>query len=190
MYFGEEYLRTVENEVYIDAGAYNGDTIKRFLKFCDKKYKKIYAFEPDPNNYKVLEDNIRKERIYNSHLIKKGTWNKSDTLLFSLSGMGSKIKETGVSSVEVVAIDEVVKDDVVTFIKMDIEGAELCSLQGARKTIQRDKPRLAISVYHKREDILTIPLYIHSLVPEYRFFLRHHTTGLDYYDTVLYAVLN
>jgi len=189
IYFGEEFLRAVENEIYIDTGTYNGDTIKNFIKFCDNKYKKIYGFEPDSNNHDLLESNLQKENINNFHLIKKGTWNKNDVLFFDSFGQGSCVNETGALKIEVTTIDEVAQNDAVTFIKMDIEGAELYSLQGAKNTIQRDKPRLAISVYHKAEDILTIPLYIHNLVPEYRFYLRHYSSGLYFYDTVLYAVV-
>ena len=68
---------------------------------------------------------------------------------------------------------------------MDVEGAELKSLMGARRTITRDHPRLAISVYHTLEDIYEIPCYILSIVPEYKFYLRHYCSR-DY-ETVLYA---
>ena len=189
IYFGESFLRAGENEIYIDAGTYNGDTIKNFIKFCDNRYKKIYAFEPDSDNYEVLTNRLKEKSINNFHLIKKGTWNKNDTLLFDSVGQGSSVNESGKLKIDVTTIDEVARNDKVTFIKMDIEGAELYSLQGAKNTIQKNKPRLAISIYHKPEDILTIPLYIQSLVPEYRFYLRHYSSGLYFYDTVLYAVL-
>ncbi len=72
-------------------------------------------------------------------------------------------------------------------IKMDIEGAELEALKGAKKTIQRDKPKLAICIYHKTEDLWEIPLYIKELVSEYCLYIRHQTFGTG--DTVLYAVM-
>lgn len=86
-------------------------------------------------------------------------------------------------------IDEAIDPgDRVTTIKMDIEGSELEALKGARETIRRDKPKLAICIYHKTEDLWEIPLYIKSLIPEYRFYIRHHgPSGL--YDSVLYAVM-
>ena len=75
----------------------------------------------------------------------------------------------------------------VTFIKMDIEGAELESLKGAGRIIIREqKPKLAICVYHKKEDIFDIPEYILSLNPKYKLYLRHYTLGE--WDTVLYAI--
>lgn len=72
-------------------------------------------------------------------------------------------------------------------IKMDVEGAELESLKGARETILRNRPKLAICIYHKPEDMTEIPLYIKSLVPEYKFFVRHHSNYFA--ETVLYAIV-
>lgn len=74
-----------------------------------------------------------------------------------------------------------------SYIKMDIEGAELKALEEARNTIVNYKPKLAICVYHKPEDIIEIPLYIHKIVPEYRFYLRHHSKTAE--ETVLYAIV-
>lgn len=87
------------------------------------------------------------------------------------------------------SIDEIVYSEEspkVTFIKMDIEGAELESLKGAQKVIQRDKPKLAICIYHKPEDMVELPLYIKELVPEYKFYIRHHSNFIN--ETVLYAI--
>lgn len=85
-------------------------------------------------------------------------------------------------------IDEAIHPgDKVTFIKMDVEGSELESLKGAKNTILRDKPKLAICIYHKPEDMVTIPLYIKELVPEYKLYVRHHSNS--WAETVLYAVL-
>ena len=83
------------------------------------------------------------------------------------------------------ALDVCVSDPV-TFIKMDIEGAELEALKGSSKIIKKYMPKLAISLYHKKDDILEIPLYIKELVPEYKLYIRHYSNaGVE---TVLYAV--
>ena len=89
-------------------------------------------------------------------------------------------------SVECVPLDTVVSEKV-TFIKMDIEGSEMRALSGARHLITTCKPKLAICIYHKLDDLWKIPLYIHSLVPEYKFYVRHHS--ILYVDTVLYATI-
>ena len=83
-------------------------------------------------------------------------------------------------------IEEIVKNDKVSFIKMDIEGAELKALEGAKETISKYKPRLAICIYHKYEDIYEIGDYILTLNPNYKLYIRHYTTCM--WETVLYAV--
>lgn len=82
-------------------------------------------------------------------------------------------------------MDDVV-DEKVTFIKMDIEGAEYEALLGAKETIQKNKPKLAISIYHKPEDIISIPKLIKSMVPNYRLYIRHYSNADN--ETVLYAI--
>ena len=129
---------------------------------------------------------VDKMKLSNVEIIPAGMWSCNTTLFFNSQGsMMSRIDENGEDEVEVRALDEVV-DGKVTFIKMDIEGAELESLKGARKIIQEQKPKLAICVYHKKEDIFDIPEYILSLNSEYKLYLRHYT--LDEWDTVLYAI--
>lgn len=88
-------------------------------------------------------------------------------------------------SIQTVPLDSLTGDIEVGFIKLDVEGAEMDVLQGAQKTIKRDKPFLALCVYHRRGDVLTMMRYINSLVPEYQFWLRHY--GPMGIETVLYA---
>ncbi len=83
-------------------------------------------------------------------------------------------------------MDDVPECQDATFIKMDLEGSEMMALKGAEKIIKRNKPKLAICIYHSDQDMLEIIKYIHQLVPEYRLYIRHHSTS--YIDTVLYAV--
>lgn len=88
--------------------------------------------------------------------------------------------------IETVALDELI-DERVTFLKMDIEGAEAEAIKGAKNMIQKDKPKLAICIYHKPNDLWEIPLMIHELVPEYKMYIRH--MGIRCYGTILYATL-
>ncbi|MNC55831.1 hypothetical protein D3C75_1053850 [compost metagenome] len=85
-----------------------------------------------------------------------------------------------------VSLDSVLNGQRASFIKMDIEGAEMEALQGAQNTIVKHRPRLAICIYHKPEDILEIPLYLKSLVPDYKFYIRHYSNYTI--ETVLYAI--
>lgn len=188
-YFDLEELKPQENEVFVDCGAFDGDSAFAFMKWCDNKYKHIYCFEPDKNNYilckKNLENYYAKTTIFN-----KGTWSSETELSFSdTADVASHICDDGIQRIAVEPLDQellVKRNEKVTFIKMDIEGAELETLKGARQIIAEQKPKLAICVYHKPEDIFTIPEYLRTLNPDYKFYLRHYTFAA--WDTVLYAI--
>lgn len=186
MYFDEEIILFSKDEVFLDCGCYDFSTSNELLE-RNKSVKKIFAFEPDRENYKKCEKAI-KNKSCQVELFCAGLWDKKTQLYFNaFGGMGSKIVEEGSSKIDVLTIDEVVKEEKVTFIKMDIEGAELEALIGGQRVIKEYRPTLAISVYHKMNDMITIPRYIKSIVPEYKFYLRHYTNAEV--DTVLYAII-
>lgn len=180
---------------FIDGGCFDGTDSLRFAEWCEGQYSDIIAFEPDPGNYerclKTAEDN----NLRNFHLIQAGLAScegraafdarstDGSRILSSAAGDTNAVKEE--ISIRTAAIDDIVNGKTVGFIKMDIEGAEFDALHGAKDTITRDKPLLAICVYHLQGDMLAIIDYLHQLVPEYRFWLRHY--GRFMYDTVLYA---
>ena len=177
-----EILKLTDNETIVDAGAYDGDTIREFTGFTGGKYNKIYALEPDAKNFKKLTRNT--EGMQGVELYNMGAWNKKDTLIFEgKAGRNSKLSSSG-TPVAVSDIDSIVKEKV-TLIKMDIEGAEIEAIKGARRILARYKPRLAISVYHKPEDIIDIPLLLWEIVPEYQFCLRHYRSSRR--EIILYA---
>ncbi len=96
------------------------------------------------------------------------------------------VSEKGNTRIQVFALDKVKECQDAGFIKMDIEGSEMEALKGAEKIILRNKPKLAICIYHKAADYYQIPLYLQTLVPEYKFYVRHHFYG--YSETALNAV--
>lgn len=167
-------------------GGYDGDTIEQFLKFSNGIYKHIYSFEPDPENYNKLLNRGYSDKItvYNA-----GLYRETTQLSFSANkGGSSKVEEEGTDIISVYKFDELdILDNKVTFIKMDIEGSELDALVGMEKTIKKWKPKLAICIYHKFEDLWELPLYIKSLVPEYKLYIRNYTSYLD--EIVLYGTL-
>lgn len=179
-------------EIYIDAGMYDGDTILGFNQWTNGTYKKIYAFEPIKEIYdaayrrigKVLSTDMTKMKIINA-----AAWNKNEELHFTEMDSASWQCNDGKTVVQGLKIDSVVEEkEKVTFIKMDIEGSELKALEGARKTIINHYPRLAICIYHNPLDIIEIPTYILKLVPEYKFYIRHYGSQIG--DEVLYAVVD
>ena len=125
------------------------------------------------------------------YIVPKGAWDSETTLTFYEGNGGSSSFDHISPSfekavhIDVTAVDKVVKEPI-TYMKMDIEGSELRALHGAQEQISRNYPSLAISVYHKTEDILDIWNYLRDITPDYRFYIRHHSPCWD--DTVLYAI--
>lgn len=195
-YYPKGVIEFSDNEVIVDVGAYKGDTLQEFIDVCPN-YKSIYCFEPQDEFYNELKIIVEKQNKLEKNVvaIKKGVWNETTKLKFSTElGAGGtfltdtiKAVEKDVCILEVVSIDEEISEPI-TFIKMDIEGSEMEALEGAKLQIKNNKPKLAISVYHKTEDFLDIWNYIRKLVPEYKFYLRHHVE-YEMPDTVLYAVI-
>lgn len=184
-----DLVREQEIETLVDCGAFNGDTVHGFIRnFPD--YKKIYAFEPDPTNRKKLEKRIQDENIRDITVIPKGVYKKTTTLCFTADKGGECcLDESGDIEIPVAALDEALPDCTdKLMIKMDIEGSEMDALKGAAKMITRHHPLLTICVYHRSDDLITIPQYIQSLVGEgvYDYYLRFHGTWLE--ELVLYAI--
>lgn len=173
-YFPEDLIRMSEEEVFVDCGAYTGDTLEAFLKRTNG-FIKYYALEPDGRYFDELRSKMTDHVVH----IPICAWDKKECLHFSVEKACGEIVTEGnemedrVEKLWADKVDNLIDHtDRVTFIKMDIEGAELPALRGAQKIIKKDKPKLAICVYHKREDLITIPQYIKSIVPEYSFYLR------------------
>lgn len=184
-YFVEDIIQLTDNEVFVDGGGYTGDTAMEFISRVRNEYKRVIVFEPDVANYNTMKETLKKHKNIVSY--NKGLYNETTCLSFnSNKGSASRINETGDIVVPVVAIDDIEECKDATFIKMDIEGAELKALIGAKNTIVSNKPKLAICLYHLDADILDIIEYIHELVPSYKLYVRHHSRGQT--ETVLYAV--
>ncbi len=176
----EDFLN-LDNEVFVDAGAYDGQTSLEFIKHCPN-YKSVYLFEPSESNLKLAKENLKSYR--NINFITKGLSNKKDTLKFDTeSGSASSISENGTVAIDVDTLDTLV-DEKVTFIKMDIEGAEGMAIEGMKEHIKKDYPKMAISVYHKVDDFWKIPEQIFAIRSDYDIYMRHYTEGTD--ETVMF----
>lgn len=182
-YFVPE-LQFSDHEIIVDCGAFNGDTAKRFYE--NVPGCRVIALEPDEKNFKLLQELA----LPGLECIKAGAWSEDATLSFSDEGGGTDsgaIADSGNTEIEVKALDNLSECRPATYIKMDIEGAELEALKGAEKIIRERRPKLAICIYHKPQDFFEIPLYIKKLNPDYKLFIHHHTSFYAL-ETVLYAV--
>ena len=185
-YFPSDLINLSSHESYVDVGAYDGDTIRQFLRNCNNKFNKIYGFELDKNNFAKLESNLSSlPNTADIEIYNIGAWNKRESISYS-SGLTQSTIGAGEEIALAAPLDEIIHNKEITYIKMDIEGAEIAALMGASKIIADKKPKLAICVYHKISHLWEIPNLIHQLLPDHNIFLRHHTR-LEY-ETVCYAV--
>ena len=187
-YFNRVTERT-KIDTLIDCGAYDGDSIHDFVAvFPD--YKTIIAVEPDPANQQKLVKRIELESICNVEILGKGVGAKRHFLNFNSEGASNSFFDnSGNISIEITTLDDISSDAVGNiFVKMDIEGSELDALRGATNLLRERHPVLAICVYHKEEDLITIPQFIREIVGDgvYNYFLGFH--GLDLAELVFYAV--
>lgn len=191
-YFPETLFNLMPNEKFVDCGAYDGITIKNFLRIQNYFTGKIVAYEPDPANYGLLKQyvsNLNESDKRNILCLPFAVGAKREKVHFNAtSTMGSSISEKGLLEVECVTLDENLTENhiVPTYIKMDIEGGELDALNGASSIIKKEMPILAICLYHRYDDLWRIPLFINSLTNEYRLFLRPHE--IEGWQLMCYAV--
>ena len=189
IYFDLPQLKRDDQEVFLDCGCFDGETTLEFVKWCKGKYEKIYAFEPLEEGLLLMKKALNGlERL---EVIECGLSECDGETMFtkSYSGlMGAHVGNVGdeVIKIQQKSIDSVLNGRKATFIKMDIEGSEFAALKGAVQTIKKYKPKLAISMYHKNEDIFQIPIFLKEIMPEYRFYLRHYSNKK--WDFVLYCV--
>jgi len=190
MYFERDLISFSNEGVFLDVGAFDGDTIKGFNDFTNGGYGKIFAFEPEPQNINKLKGIAAYYK--DLKIIPCGCGSNEGETAFSQgardTGMSTAgdLRQQGVRMLPVIPIDNVVAGEKVEFIKMDIEGSEMDALKGAEGCIRECKPALAISVYHRPEDIYAIPIWIKSIRSDYKFYLRHYSDATA--ETVCFAV--
>lgn len=172
-----------DGESFADVGCFDGQTSIQFIQRCSR-YVRIWAFEPNEGQMEEV-----KKILGNYSRITYcpyGAWNKTESLHFdSNGGDGSKVSESGDTVIEGRRIDDII-DSEVTFIKMDIEGSESNAIEGARETILKYHPRLAISVYHRPCDMVAIPQQVLSIRKDYKIYVRHYTEFV--FETVMFFI--
>lgn len=195
-YFCIPHFFNTGNEVFVDLGTYVGDTVEKFIISQNGSFKHIYAFEPSKPQQKAAK--VRFKRLTQEwaldkrkiSLVNAGVSDKTkimsiedNSLLTSVSLSSANNK----NKIKVYSLDDYFLNTPVSFIKVDIEGAEIGMLKGAANIIKRDKPKFAISTYHKPDDLINIFNNLKDVEPTYKFKLRHHSSLLM--ETTLYCYM-
>jgi FkbM family methyltransferase len=178
-YFPDDLYAPLADEVLIDCGAYDGDTMRRFLVRRAGVFRAIVGLEPDPRSFRRLQEYVASLPTSIADRIQLYPLAASATVASSADADGFAV-------VEAVALDEILKDIRPTMIKMDLEAGEPFALAGARRLIADDTPVLAVCVYHRPEHLWSLPLQVADASPRYEFRLRAHAE--DCWDVTLYAV--
>lgn len=170
------------NEVFLDAGGFDGDTAQEFAdRYPD--YKEIILIEPSEAN--ISKARVRLSSYDRITYLQNAVSNENKQLNFTPdAGSASAITEAGEFMVDAIKIDTVKTATSISTIKMDLEGWEMQALKGATQTISHGKPKLAIAVYHSSYDYIDIYKYIMELNPNYNIYLRHYTEGWS--ETIMF----
>lgn len=172
-YFNNPFFDTGHDEVFLDVGAYDGDTVHEFLEATDGVYKKIIAVEPDYSSNLKLRDRCKEMGLKNIEIVDFGCWDMSDVLHFSHDHEVSSVDENGVVDIEVKRIDDQFLDDNVTLVKINYLHGIVETLRGARQMLITHKPKMAIVVGFDEWGLIRIPTLIKDINPEYSFGLRY-----------------
>lgn len=176
-------LKLSENEVYIDLGAYNGDTSLEFAAAANNKYKHIYAFEPNPKNYKKLCKNT--QTLHDFTAFNAAAWKEDTTLRFTKNeGRMSRNSASGEVEISALSADNAVPGRA-TLIKLDVEGSEREAILGARRHISGGAS-VECALYHRNEDMFALPLMLLEINPDYKLYVRHRLY-IPAWETNLYA---
>ncbi len=198
-YFALPEFVNIGNDHFVDAGAYVGDTLEKFIWTNSGIFMKIYAFEPGEPQLTAMKHRVerlcREWGILKSAIICENagladknralTINKSNVLANTSLNNDCIGDDKQVGNICCYSLDNYLAGRPATFIKADIEGMELAMLHGAKETILKYKPKMALSIYHNPADIIEIAEYVNCLTPEYRMAVRHHSPV--YAESVLYC---
>lgn len=203
MYFSIPEFSGTFDDIFVDAGAFVGDTVERFIWENLGTFRHIYAFEPGLKQFSALQKRmlrLSEEWAFDMGsvtIVKAGLSSKNcrmscsfledSPLRHGLVAENPKNKVDDLNSSEVYSLDSYLNGKAVSFVKVDIEGMEMELLKGAQETIRRFKPKMAICVYHYPSDLFKIAEFVRKLVPEYKFYLRQHAPIFG--DFVLYCYI-
>jgi len=184
-------IKSDNSEVFMDFGAYDGDTAEEFAELTDGKFNKIYAFEPDFRSFCKLRRRHYLLEPDKLEAINAAAWDTDGEESFSQAGgrqsaLGNSVKAKPVRTIKADTFCEQKKIKP-TFMKFDVEGCEAGALRGAANVIKKHKPKLAVSLYHRAGDLIELPLLVRQLNPKYKLYLRRHEY-IPAWDVNLYCV--
>lgn len=194
-YFGHGLFSLSQNENFIDCGTYTGTSINEFLQATNEKFSSIIGFELDKDNFLQAEKflgTLKQELQIKIKVFNYGVWNQNELMMY---GKGAENEPSGGISLfktqnpvegRVVRLEDIAECRSASFIKMDIEGAELKALIGAKRILKENKPKLAICVYHCLNDLWEVPIFIRKISKDYKISIRHHWP-MNMIGTVCYA---
>lgn len=188
-YFPDDLIRPSAREVFVDCGAFTGDTIDAFLTARGGQFEAIVGIEPDGVNGKVLQNRIdewKRSGVGPMRVEPVAVGTRRGTLSFETTGTAGSSVGSGTETVEVAPLDELLANDRPTYIKFDVEGAEHDALVGGAETIRANMPVLAVCLYHRPIDLWDVPLLVRSFRPDYRMYIRRYSD--ERWEQVLYAV--
>lgn len=192
-YFPCDLMHLSGAEVVYDCGAYCGDTLNDFLSASEGSFHKYIAIEPEAENVIRLTNMVHDLCSLGNcriEIIPKGLWDFEGVLKINSKGTCASISDASFGKpVDVTTLDLLRnrQESACTLLKMDIEGAEMKALKGGEQMIRADRPKLAINVCHRPDDLMTIPQFIKAICPDYKFYLRHHHFEFAA-EMVLYAL--
>jgi FkbM family methyltransferase len=189
-YFPMDIVDLAKNEVFVDCGAFDGDSVRSFIERSGGSFQKIMAVEPDPANCASLQRyvaTLKPEIQARIEVCQYAVGAQREKVRFVATGTaGSGVSQSGTIEADCRTLDELLAETTPTYLKMDIEGAEGAALMGARRTIEKNSAVLAICLYHQQEHLWQLPLLIAKFSSRYKFFLRRYAE--ECWEVVCYAV--
>jgi FkbM family methyltransferase len=188
-YFPNDLIRESATDVFVDCGAFTGDSIEAFLAARGGVFKEIVGIEPDAITCRTLRGRIdewKRAGIGPIRVEPVAVGSHRGTLQFNITGTAGSRVGSGTETVVVAPLDELLANDKPTYMKFDVEGAEHDAIVGGSGTIRAYAPVLAVCLYHRPEDLWDIPLLVRSLRPDYRMYVRRYSD--ERWETVLYAI--
>lgn len=164
------------NDVFLDIGAYDGDSIRLFLQATGGEYKKIISLEPDEENYLALCKYVAQNRLKNVVTSMLGAWNKKEDLCFSSgkeqsSGICTEKDATQIVTCYAERMDQIF-DEEITLIKINLSSGVIEGIEGCEGIIKKYRPKLAVVVGYDIYTVLWLFEYLSSLNVNYKFYLR------------------